>query len=159
MAVLELTDAEHEMGQAVLGVEQHEPARQIERLIEVAVGQRCNEGPLDQFGVARIGAQRLAEEGRRRGGVPIGAGHERGQIVAAGAAADLERVRDRDDFTRLRPRGGGAGDRQSRQGGVQARRAARRGAGLELLIGHGCLCPCETVATSLRAEATQRPRG
>ena len=68
-----------------------------------------DEGALDQFFVARIEAQGLAEESRGCNRIALGTGDDRGEIIARGAVADLERRRYDEIFLsfrgRLRQRG------------------------------------------------------
>ena len=63
--------------------------------VHVAIGERRDKGALNQFGIARVGAQGLAEEGRGRESVMFGFGDPRGKIIAGRAVADLERLGNR----------------------------------------------------------------
>ncbi len=90
LALLQGARAQRQLGEAVLGIDAHEPFGQREGLRHVAIGERGDEGALQQDGVARIGAERLAEIGGGGAGVLPGAGDERGEVIARLRAADLD---------------------------------------------------------------------
>ena len=83
--------AKRQMGEAVFRILPHQPFGEIERRTHIAIGQRGHKRALDQHGIARIGPQRLAEEGGSGPRVTLGAGHQRGQIIARKAGADFNR--------------------------------------------------------------------
>ena len=94
MAVLHLADAEHHMGEAVLGVDLDEPAaedrarRRRRRWRGTATKARSIERPR-----LRGSERSTSLEIGRRGGlrVAVGTGDERREIIAGDAAADVER--------------------------------------------------------------------
>ena len=90
LTLLEGAHAKRQLGEAVLGIGAHEPFGQREGLRHFAIGERGDEGALQQDGVARIGAERLAEIGGGRAGVLPGAGDEGGEVIARLRAADLD---------------------------------------------------------------------
>ena len=59
-----------------------DPFGELDRLIDVAVGDRGDEGAVEQFVVLRIGAQRGAVERRGGGRVALDAGMAGGEIAA-----------------------------------------------------------------------------
>ncbi len=95
------------MGQTVLRVLPDEPARELDRFLHVAVRERGDECPLQQFGVARVSAQRFAKERGGRHRVAIGSGHQRREIIADGAVSDLEGLRHADRLARTGETGRG----------------------------------------------------
>ena len=80
--LLEVAHADHEPRDAVGLVQRQDAVGELDRLVDVAIGQRRDEGAIEQLVVLRIGAQRRAIE--RRGGsrVALDAGMARGQIAA-----------------------------------------------------------------------------
>ena len=130
---------QREPRQAIGGVAGDQPLGERKAVGHVAVGERGGEGALDQVGVARIAAQRLARIDGGGVGVAIGAGDQRGEIVARLAAADLHR--------RSPGRSGGSvsgGDADERAaGGDQSAEQRRAGADRRESIWHGAVFPCE----------------
>ena len=130
MAVAQLAEAQHHMGETVLRVRLDETAAEVERVVDVAVRQRGHEGALDQFRIAGIRAQDLLEIGRGRLGVAVRARHQGRQIVARHAAADVGRRRQGDRLARLRGK---------RRAGEEEGREEGRGAARKDMLGHGDL--------------------
>ena len=80
--LLEVAHADHEAGHAVGLVERQDAVGELDGLVDVAIGERGDEGAIEQLVVLRIGAQRRAIERRSRIGVAFDAGMARGQIAA-----------------------------------------------------------------------------
>ena len=118
MGILHLADAEHHVGQAVLGVDLDEPAAEVEPVVDVTIGQGRHEGALDQLRVVRVGAQHFLEVGCGGLRVTVGTRHQGRQVIARYAAPDVERGgRDHDGLPRLEPRQRGrAGQQEDREG-------------------------------------------
>ncbi len=83
--------AEREPRQTVGGIAGDQPLGERKAVGDVAVGERGGEGALGEVDVARIAAQRLARIDGGGVGVAVGAGDQRGEIIAGLAAADLDR--------------------------------------------------------------------
>ncbi len=145
MAILHLADAEHHVGQAVLGVDLDEPAPEVEPIVDVAIGQGSHEGALDQLRIMRVGAQHFLEIGSGGLRVAVGTRHQGRQVIARYAASDVERGgRDHHGFAGLEPRQRGrASQKQDRETSGQARRGGAHRGGLGDVIGHGNLGSCE----------------
>ena len=79
---LQIAHADHQPGHAVGFVDRQDPVGELDGLVDIAVGDRRDEGAIEQFVVLRIGAKRRAIERRRRIGVPLHAGVAGGQIAA-----------------------------------------------------------------------------
>ena len=80
--LLEVAHADHQPRDAVRLVHRQDAIGKLDRFIDVAIGQRGDEGAVQQFVVLRIGAQRGAIECRGGSGVALDAGVARGQIAA-----------------------------------------------------------------------------
>ncbi len=80
--LLEVAHADHQPRDAVRLVHRQDAIGELDGLVDVAIGQRGDEGAVQQFVVLRIGAQRGAIERRRRSRVALDAGVARGQIAA-----------------------------------------------------------------------------
>ena len=87
--LFQIAHADHEAGDAIGFVDRQNPVGELDRLVDVAVGERGDERAIEQFVVLRIAAQRRAVERRGRGGVALDAGVPGGQI-AAGRGQRLE---------------------------------------------------------------------
>ena len=87
--LLQIAHADHEAGDAVGLVDGQDAVGELDRLVDVAVGERGDEGAVEQFVVLRIGAQRRTVKRRGRSGVALDAGVTGGQI-AAGRGQRLE---------------------------------------------------------------------
>ena len=99
----------------------------VERIVDVAVRQRGHEGPLDQFRVARVGPQSLAEEGRGRRVSRSAPATRADEVIAR----SCRRPRRASAWRRLARLGGRGGRRPSRREGRARRgRGARRGENL-----------------------------
>ncbi len=79
---LQVAHADHEARDAIGFVDAQDPVGELDGLVDVAVGQRRNEGAVQKFVVLGIDAQRRAVERRGRGRVPLHAGMTRRQIAA-----------------------------------------------------------------------------
>ena len=64
--LLEVAHADHQPRDAVGLVHRQDAVGELDGLVDVAIGQRGDEGAVEQFVVLRIGAQRRAIERRRR---------------------------------------------------------------------------------------------
>ena len=80
--LLEVAHADDETRDAVGLVQGQDAVGELDGLVDVAVGQRGDEGAVEQLVVLGIGAQRRAIERRSRSGVALDAGVARGQIAA-----------------------------------------------------------------------------
>ena len=80
--LLEVAHADHETRDAVGLVDRQDAIGELDRLVDVAIGERGDEGAVEQFVVLRIGAQRRAIERRGRSRVALDAGVARGEIAA-----------------------------------------------------------------------------
>ena len=80
--LLEVAHADHQPRDAVGLVHRQDAVGELDGLVDVAIGQRGDEGAVEQFVVLRIGAQRRAIERRGGSGVALDAGMARGQIAA-----------------------------------------------------------------------------
>ena len=78
------------MREAVAGIALDQAVGEREAVADVAVAERGREGALDEIGVSWIGAQRLAEIDGGGAGVAVGAGDERGEVVALLRVANLD---------------------------------------------------------------------
>ena len=87
--LLEVADADHEAGDAIGLVDGQDAVGKLHRLVDIAVGERGDEGTVEQFVVLGIGAQRRTIERRRRIRIAFDAGVTGGQI-AAGRGQRLE---------------------------------------------------------------------
>jgi hypothetical protein len=130
---------QREPRQAVEGVAGDQPLGERKAVGHVAGGERGGEGALDQVGVARIAAQRLARIDGGGVGVAIGAGDQRGEIISRLAAADLHRRRVGRSGGSVS--GGDAGERAA--GGDQTLNNAARALTGENRYWHGAVFPCE----------------
>jgi hypothetical protein len=97
--LLEVADADHQPRHAIGLVHRQDAVGELDRLVDVAIGQRGDEGAVEQLVVLRIGAERRAVERGGRIGVAFDAGMARGQIAAGrgqpfqiGLARELRRV-------------------------------------------------------------------
>ena len=82
---------EREARQTVVGIAGDQPLGERKTVGGVAVGKRRRKGALDEIDIAGVGSQRLARKDRRCGGVAIGAGDHRSEIIARLALADRDR--------------------------------------------------------------------
>ena len=80
--LLQVAHADHQPRDAVGLVDRQDAVGELDRLVDVAIGERGDEGAIQQFVVLRIGAQRGAIERRGGSGVALDAGVARGQIAA-----------------------------------------------------------------------------
>ena len=80
--LLEVAHADHQPRHAVGLVDGQDAVGELDGLVDIAVGQRGDEGAIEQFVVLRIGAKRRAIERRRRAGVALDAGVAGGEIAA-----------------------------------------------------------------------------
>ena len=74
--------AKHKMGEAVFGVALDHAVSEKTCIIHIAIGQCRNKGAFQQFAIAWIEPQRLAEIGCGRRCVALGTGREGGEIIA-----------------------------------------------------------------------------
>jgi hypothetical protein len=74
--------ADDEPRDAVVLVDREDAIRELDRLVDIALGERRDEGAVEQLVVFRIRAQRRMVERRSRGGVTFHAGVARGQVAA-----------------------------------------------------------------------------
>ena len=107
LVALQRLHAEHEMGEPVGRLLREQPVGQSEGIEHVAVGQRRDEGALDELRVARVETQRLAREGGGGRRVVIGTGDDGGEVIAGRAVGDLERARQVQALPRRGGRPGG----------------------------------------------------
>ena len=98
LLLLDGAHAQHQPRDAVVLVDLEHPVGEMDRLVDIAVGQHRQEGAVEQLGILRIGAQRRAVVGGRRaasrsmvgmagGQVAAGGGHAR-QVLRVGVCAD-----------------------------------------------------------------------
>jgi hypothetical protein len=80
--LLQIAHADHQPGHAIGFVDRQNAVGELDGLVDIAVRERGDERPIEQFVVLRIGAKRRAIERRRRTGVPLDAGMAGGQIAA-----------------------------------------------------------------------------
>ncbi len=93
LPVPERPDAERQEGERVVGIALQHALRQAEGLVEGAILHRGDEGPLQEFGVAGIFPERLAEVMSRGARVARGIGHESSEEVARRGFSGGERLR------------------------------------------------------------------
>ncbi len=120
-----LLDAVRQIGDAIVPIMRQDASRQRKGVRHIAIRQRGDQRPFGEFPVVRIGALRLAEEGRRRECVAFGMSDDRRQIIARQAGPDLERPRHGQAFACVRGHAfsdEAAGERQR-----QRQRGASRG--------------------------------
>jgi hypothetical protein len=84
---LQIAHADHEASDPVGLVDGQYLVGEFYRLIDVAVGDRRDEGAVEQFVVLRVGAQRRAVERGCRRGVALDTGMTGGEIAAGGGEA------------------------------------------------------------------------
>ena len=82
LLLLDRAHAEHEAGDAIGLVDLQQPLRQPDGFVDLAVLEHRQEGAAQEFGIARIAAQRGAVVDRCRSGIAGDAGVARGQIAA-----------------------------------------------------------------------------
>ena len=99
---LEIAHADHQPGDAIGLVDRQDAVGELDGLVDIAVGERGDEGAIEQFVVLRIGAKRRAIERRRRIGVALHAGMAGGQI-AAGRGQRFQIVAGREIAPSCRP--------------------------------------------------------
>ena len=79
---LDVLDADHKARHAIGLVDRENPVGELDRLVDIAFGDRGDEGAIQKLVVLRIGAQRRTVKGRRRGCVALHAGMAGGEIAA-----------------------------------------------------------------------------
>jgi hypothetical protein len=79
---LEILHANHQAGDAVGLVDHQDLLGELDRFVDIAVGNRRDEGAIQQLIVLGISPERRAVEGRGRRCIPFHAGVARGQIAA-----------------------------------------------------------------------------
>ena len=90
----QVAHADHQARDAIGFVDRQDAVGELDGLVDIAVGERRNEGAVQKFVVLRIDAKRRTIEGRGRGRVALHAGMTRGQI-AAGHGQRFQVVRAR----------------------------------------------------------------
>ena len=85
--LLQVARADHQPRHAVVLVDGQDAVGELYGLVDIAFGERGDEGAIEQFVVLRIGAKRRAIERRRRTRIAFHAGVTRGQIAARGGQA------------------------------------------------------------------------
>ena len=98
LLLLDRAHPEHEPRDAIVLVDLHDALGELDRFVDLAIGQHRQEGAAEKLVVAGIAAQRGAIVGGGGGGVPLAAGVPGGEIAAGGGGAGEARGC-------LRPRG------------------------------------------------------
>ena len=79
---LDVLNADHQARDAIGLVDRENPVGELDRLVDIAFGDRGDEGTVEQLVVLRVGAQRRTVKRRSRGRVALHAGMAGGEITA-----------------------------------------------------------------------------
>ena len=109
LLLLDRAHAEHEPGDAIGLVDLQNAVGELDRLLDLAVGEHRQEGAAEQLAVARIAAQRGAVIGRGGGGIALAAGMAGGEIAAGRRGPGKARRRLCPSREHCRPSGGECG--------------------------------------------------